>query len=228
MADVSVRQLRDDFVREFDHVARTKGVSFAIDVAAQCPAQFVTDPQRLRPILKNLLANAFKFTERGDVHLEIGLASTGWSRESESLTGAGSVLAVAVHDTGIGIEELQQRRIFEAFAQGDGTTARLYGGTGLGLSISRELVGLLGGEITLSSVPGAGSTFTVFLPLGRVATTSPAAEAEGASPSAPERPLSLVATNRRPATDSVLPRPDRNRYNGCGSAADRLRLLTWN
>ena len=130
-----------------------------------CPEIIVTDPQRLRQILKNLLANAFKFTERGDVQLQIGVADERlehgrWSRSSS----APSVVALSVSDTGIGIDAEQQQRIFEAFAQGDGTTARLYGGTGLGLSISRELVGLLGGEITVASTPGQGSTFTVYLP----------------------------------------------------------------
>ena len=113
------------------------------------PTIIVTDPQRLRQILKNLLANAFKFTERGRCTSRSAWPTTAGAASIESLVAAASVVAFAVSDTGIGIDEEQQQRIFEAFAQGDGTTARLYGGTGLGLSISRELVGLLGGEITV-------------------------------------------------------------------------------
>jgi signal transduction histidine kinase len=171
MAAVSVTQLHDDLVREFEHVARAKGLGFSISVAPESPSEIVTDPLRLRQILKNLISNGVKFTERGDVNVHIGLAETGWSPETESLVSSSGVVAFAVCDTGIGIEGLQQRRIFEAFAQGDRTTARLYGGTGLGLSICRQLVGLLGGEITLASTTaGAGSTFTVFLPFSRAGT----------------------------------------------------------
>jgi CheY-like chemotaxis protein/anti-sigma regulatory factor (Ser/Thr protein kinase) len=111
----------------------------------------VTDPQRLEQILKNLLSNAFKFTSKGKITLEIAETS-------------GSRIAFRVRDTGIGIPESQQQLIFEAFRQADGTTNRKYGGTGLGLSISRELARLLGGEIQLQSTPGQGSTFTVMIP----------------------------------------------------------------
>ena len=117
-----------------------------------------------------MLANAFKFTEDGHVRVQVGLADNGWSSETKPLVSAASVIALSVSDSGIGIETEQQQRIFEAFAQGDGTTARLYGGTGLGLSISRELVGLLGGELTVTSTPGQGSTFTVYLPVGSPTT----------------------------------------------------------
>jgi signal transduction histidine kinase/ActR/RegA family two-component response regulator len=215
LADVSVPQLHDDMIREFDHVARAKGVGFSIEVAKETPTEIVTDPQRLRQILKNLISNAFKFTETGEVRLRVSLAQGGWSDESESLAGAPSVLAFAVHDTGIGIEEMQQHRIFEAFAQGDGTTARLYGGTGLGLSISRELVGLLGGEITLVSKRGEGSTFTVFLPLGGTATTT---TTDDDSTTPPERSLSLVAANDWAAVTTTTPKPERNRHNGLDDA----------
>ena len=111
-----------------------------------------TDRQRLEQVLKNLLSNAMKFTERGEVELAVGPAAEGR-------------VAFAVRDTGIGIAPDQHGVVFEAFRQADGTTNRKYGGTGLGLSISRELTRLLGGELSLASVPGKGSTFTVKLPL---------------------------------------------------------------
>ena len=176
MTDVSVEELRRTLDREFEHIAEAKGLGYAVDVALGTPDSIVTDPQRLRQILKNLLSNAFKFTEHGEVHVQIGLADKGWNPATESLQQAPSVLAFAVRDTGIGIDEEQHHRIFEAFAQGDGSTARLYGGTGLGLSISRELVRLLGGEITVVSTLGGSSTFTVYLPTGQSRTVPPADE----------------------------------------------------
>jgi len=166
LVDVVVGDVCDSLRREFEPVAQTKALSFGIDLAPGAPETILTDVQRLRQILKNLLSNAFKFTERGEVRVRVATANSGWMGDAESLSNAPSVLAFSVTDTGIGIDEAQQQHIFEEFAQGDGSTARLYGGTGLGLSISRELVGLLGGEITVASAPGRGSTFTVFLPAG--------------------------------------------------------------
>jgi len=111
-----------------------------------------TDIARVRQILKNLLANAFKFTKQGGVNLRIAPDAAGW-------------VSFSVTDTGIGIPADKQQVIFEAFQQADGTTSRHYGGTGLGLSISRELTRLLGGEIRVASEPGKGSSFTLYLPL---------------------------------------------------------------
>ncbi|UBM23505.1 response regulator [Pseudomonas sp. p1(2021b)] len=135
----------------FEPVARDKGLDFAVQVEPQVPETLFTDRQRLEQILKNLLSNAIKFTEHGQVSLTIG-------RE------AGRGVRFSVRDSGIGIAADQQQAIFEAFHQVDGTSNRRYGGTGLGLSISRDLARLLGGQITVQSTPGQGSTFSLTLP----------------------------------------------------------------
>jgi signal transduction histidine kinase/HAMP domain-containing protein/ActR/RegA family two-component response regulator len=162
--EVSISEFTDDLLREFEPLARDSGVDYSIEIVPDCPSAIVTDGQRLGQILRNLLANAFKFTEHGSVTLQVNLADIGWTPQSASLALARSVVAFSVEDTGIGIDSAELSRIFEAFAQGDGSTARLYGGTGLGLSISRSLVQLLGGELSVTSTLGHGSTFTVYLP----------------------------------------------------------------
>ena len=164
-SDFPLARLETNLMREYGQVARSKGLGFAVKIDDGSPLSLMTDPQRLQQIVKNLLANAFKFTEKGRVDVRVGTATSGWSPDSAALGAASSVLAVSVTDTGIGINPDQQLRIFEAFSQGDGSTARLYGGTGLGLSISRELAGLLRGELTVTSAQGKGSTFTLYLPL---------------------------------------------------------------
>ena len=122
VADLSIAELRGSLRREFEPVARAQGLDYSIDVANGAPTTIVTDAQRLRQILKNVLANAFKFTDHGRVDLRIGVADHGWSSDAEALNQAASVVAFTVSDTGIGIEPEDQQRIFEAFAQGDGTT----------------------------------------------------------------------------------------------------------
>jgi signal transduction histidine kinase/HAMP domain-containing protein/DNA-binding response OmpR family regulator len=151
--------------RTFRQVAQNKGLGFTVEVASDLPPVIQTDEKRLQQILKNLLSNAFKFTERGTVALQISLAASGWNEGQIQLDAAAKVVAFEVTDTGIGIPEAKQKVIFEAFQQVDGTTSRKYGGTGLGLSISRELTRLLGGDIQVKSSSGAGSTFTLYLPL---------------------------------------------------------------
>jgi HAMP domain-containing protein/CheY-like chemotaxis protein/GAF domain-containing protein len=161
--EVRLADLRDYVEQNFRHVAQQKGLDFSVELQPGVPISVVTDAKRLQQILKNLLSNAFKFTEHGHVTMEVKLASYGWSRGHEILNQADAVIAFSVTDTGIGIPEEKQRIIFEAFQQADGTTSRRYGGTGLGLSISREIARLLGGEIRVISVPGTGSTFTFYL-----------------------------------------------------------------
>jgi signal transduction histidine kinase/HAMP domain-containing protein/ActR/RegA family two-component response regulator len=166
ISELPLIELHDALEREFRHVADQQGVSFAVELAPGTPPVIATDPGRLRQVLKNLLTNAFKFTEHGEVTLRIGRPDGDWRPANGTFKGTRDVTAFSITDTGVGIAPEQQELIFEAFAQADGSTARQYGGTGLGLSISRELVELLGGEMTLDSTFGDGSTFTVYLPSG--------------------------------------------------------------
>src|SRR5207249_3411759 len=175
--EVAFQDLQDYVERTFRHVAEAKKLAFDVELAPHLPRAVYTDAKRLQQILKNLLWNAFKFTERGKVTLSVAPASEGWSSDNAPLNRAKSVLALSVSDTGIGIAPDKQQIIFEAFQQADGSTSRKYGGTGLGLAISRELARLLGGEIRLVSTPGAGSTFTLYLPQSYVPAKSPAKSA---------------------------------------------------
>jgi HAMP domain-containing protein/signal transduction histidine kinase/DNA-binding response OmpR family regulator len=164
ISDVKLGDLRDFVERSFRPVAEDKTLDFEIEVrGANVPPTIETDEQRLQQVIKNLLSNAFKFTESGGIKLRIGVAE-GRQFASEALSRAEAVLEFTVEDTGVGIAHDKLRLIFEAFQQADGTTSRRYGGTGLGLSISREIARLLGGEIHVESEVGNGSTFTLFLP----------------------------------------------------------------
>ncbi|QKQ74712.1 response regulator [Nostoc sp. TCL240-02] len=154
---IAFADLETSLEQTFRQVAHNKELSFTIELDSKLPSTIYNDSKRLQQVLKNLLANAFKFTEQGGVKLEISMSSDAAEIENP-------MIAFSVSDTGIGIAAEKQKIIFEAFQQADGTTSRKYGGTGLGLSISRELAQLLGGRIELVSEPGQGSTFTLYLP----------------------------------------------------------------
>src|SRR5687768_7535269 len=162
---VPFNEVRKFVESTFRQVADLKGLQFEVGLDLALPPAIQTDTKRLQQVLKNLLSNAFKFTERGGVSLQARVATGGWNPEQEMLNAANTVIAFSVTDTGIGIPREKHGVIFEAFQQGDGTTSRKYGGTGLGLSISRQITRLLGGEIRIESTPGQGSTFTLYLPL---------------------------------------------------------------
>ncbi|KQV49086.1 response regulator [Massilia sp. Root335] len=182
--DLPLRRVIEGLARVFEPLARQKHLTFDLSVEPDVPMSIHTDRQRLEQILKNLLSNAVKFTDAGKVTLHVSASTDGW-------------IQFAVQDSGIGIAAEQQDKIFDAFHQADGSTARKYGGTGLGLSISRDLTALLGGTLTLTSAPGEGSTFTLCLPRnGTVAATPPVP--------APAQPKA-AAPEPVPAPDAALP-----------------------
>jgi len=173
----------------FGAQAQQKKLVFDVKVAPDTPPSFVSDRQRLEQILKNLLSNAIKFTDAGTVSLHVSADAAGQVR-------------FQVQDSGIGIADDQQHKIFDAFHQADGTTSRRYGGTGLGLSISRDLAALLGGSIELASMPGQGSTFTLVLPAVMPERAVEAAAAPRATPQAPAK-AAAAAPKAAPAAKPV-------------------------
>jgi len=189
ISEMSFGSLRDQVDRTFSQVAADKKLDFVVDLDPALPRSMYTDDKRLQQIIKNLLSNAFKFTEKGHVRLKVERAHSGWNTSNDHLNTAGQVLAFAVEDSGIGIPEDKQRIIFESFQQADGSISRKFGGTGLGLSISREITRLLGGELRVVSTPGKGSTFTLYLPLN----FSPAQSGAGRPSSAPPLPRTILA-----------------------------------
>lgn len=155
---IFVEQLTKSLEQVFKPMASQKGLEFKVHVDENVPHDLVNDRQRIEQILKNFLSNAFKFTHEGGVSIHVFMQD--------------GQIAFAVADTGVGMSPDEQRIVFEAFRQADGTINRKYGGTGLGLSISRELAHLLGGEISVKSEKGHGSTFTLTLPI-KLKETSP-------------------------------------------------------
>ncbi|WP_208345268.1 response regulator, partial [Aetokthonos hydrillicola] len=201
-SQVELLELKLSIERTFRQLASDKNLNFRVEFAPELPTRIKTDVRRLQQVLKNLLSNAFKFTESGEVSLRVELAHQGWTRDNSSLNRADTVIAFIVKDTGIGISSDKQKIIFEAFQQADGTTSRKYGGTGLGLSISREIAQLLGGEIKLISREGEGSTFTLFLPLGQV--TQPRVQGESPRVEPVVKNFSQIASSSSQLPTSVM------------------------
>ncbi len=212
--EIAIASVIEAVARPFRHEAEGRPISFDVQIDPSLGRTILTDSKRLQQVLKNLLSNSFKFTERGGVKLTVSKADSGWTSGHPILGQTQTVVAFEVADTGIGIPAEKQKIIFEAFQQADASTSRKYGGTGLGLAISRELSNLLGGEIHLRSTPGAGSSFTLYLPLryvgptiGPKVNTQPAASsAIGFAIAAPERPADPVPDDRSDVIpgDSVL------------------------
>ncbi|MFT4172743.1 MAG: response regulator [Rhodocyclaceae bacterium] len=202
----------DGLAQTFEPVAQQRQLGFHVEVANQAPRQLVTDAQRLQQILKNLLSNAFKFTDHGAVTLRVEPT-------------ADNGIAFAVHDSGVGIAPHQQEVIFEAFRQADGTTSRKYGGTGLGLSISRELARLLGGRIRVESALGQGSTFTLTVPVNveDANVVAQAANATDTPPAAPREAPTPRQSLPAPAEDVPAPHVADDREKP--RAGERLILL---
>ncbi|MGB7005182.1 MAG: HAMP domain-containing protein [Pseudolabrys sp.] len=213
--EIFFSNLLDAVGRPFRHEAETRQLSFKVDLDPSLGRSLTTDSKRLQQVLKNLLSNAFKFTDRGGIQLKVFAAPVGWTSTHPVLSQAQSVVAFEVADTGIGIPAEKQKIIFEAFQQADASTSRKYGGTGLGLAISRELSSLLGGEIHIRSAPGVGSTFTLYLPIAYAGpsvamrpTTLPASHAPAPSMPIvlPERPIEQIPDDRHEIQpgDSIL------------------------
>jgi signal transduction histidine kinase/CheY-like chemotaxis protein/HAMP domain-containing protein len=193
LGELAIADLCEDVERAFRPIAEQNALAFSIERADDVPVAFVTDEQRLTQILRNLLSNAFKFTDQGSVTLRI-------ERQGDD------ALGLSVIDTGVGIPDEKLALIFEAFQQADGTTSRKYGGTGLGLNISREIARLLGGEIRVQSTPGAGSAFTLTLPLVS-RSAEPAPSEHGAEFAVTASAMTIEAQVAAPPleTSSTLP-----------------------
>ncbi|MDF1512422.1 MAG: response regulator [Anaerolineae bacterium] len=189
ISSVSVHGLMDSVRMQFTPIADERGLSFQINVSPDVPSHVQTDQVRIQQILKNLLSNAFKFTEQGYVHLHVYLDQA----NSENR------IAFEVTDSGIGMTPDQQKIVFEAFRQADGSTSRRYGGTGLGLAISMQLAHYLGGNIVLESELGQGSTFTLFLPVDDETQNQPVSQPVRVQPlTAQAMPLQQTAMLKLP------------------------------
>ncbi|OHC62776.1 MAG: regulator [Rhodocyclales bacterium GWA2_65_20] len=199
-AALPVADLCDSLRATFEPLAEQKELAFRMEVDAGVPAMFQGDEQRVHQILKNLLSNALKFTEQGQVSLRIATPS---AQENPLPVPA---LAFIVSDTGIGVSHEKQQLVFDAFQQADGSISRKYGGTGLGLSISLQLARGMHGEIRMSSEAGKGSVFTLYMPLAAAAPQAERRAAPAAQlPPPPRAARPLLATPPRRGMEDVEP-----------------------
>ncbi|HEU5046812.1 MAG TPA: response regulator [Rickettsiales bacterium] len=197
--DVYIDNIVKQMQRQFAPVARESGVAFPVKIADDTPSLMRTDAQRVEQILKNLISNAFKFTERGHVALEVGRPDAKLSLQRPHLD-RNNTIAFTVEDTGIGIESSKLNDIFEAFQQENGSIDRHYGGTGLGLTIARKFAHMLGGEIHVTSAKGKGSRFTLILPV----SLEPSTESSEPAETVLSEPVSL---QQEPAEPVSMPMP---------------------
>ena len=211
LAPVDLRREIEQVVALFGARAHGKGIEIAAHVAPGTPTTAQGDPIRLRQVLGNLVNNAVKFTDSGAVLLSVAAVNE---------PGFGPMLEFAVTDTGMGIEPGEQRRIFEAFEQADGSVTRKFGGTGLGLTISRQLIDLMNGTMKLESEPGRGSRFSFRLPLKH----ADAPRAAGAPPADTVTLLVGLHPLIRDAVKEILGAPATN-VVCCDSAADSIDAL---
>ena len=206
--EVFFANLLEMVARPFRHEAENRRLAFEVQSDPQLTRSLVTDSKRLQQVLKNLLSNAFKFTEHGAVRLAVSVATKGWSEDHPILSGAASVVAFEVTDSGIGIALDKQRIIFEAFQQADASTSRKYGGTGLGLAISRELASLLGGEIQLAVRPVRAARLRCTCPryIGPSASKRQIQSGEARSPAMPVEFSKIVVAELPAEADCRRPR----------------------
>lgn len=214
--DMEIALVCDTMRRNFMPLAEERGLTFTIERQDGLPASFRSDMQKVEQIVKNMLSNAFKFTEKGGITLSVFRPDSAIDLSHSALANQ-KVMAISVSDTGIGIPEDKQKLIFEAFQQADGTTSRKYGGTGLGLSISREMARILGGEIRLKSTAGKGSVFTLYLP--EIPTEE---KTEADSPESPAPAADAAATTPVGATKKT----SSSRQTEMESVRDDRKTLT--
>lgn len=207
LENVYVEDIKRDLELLFNEVADNKKIGFNVQIEPGVPAAIVSDRVRVEQIIRNLLSNAFKFTpESGSVTVTVEPADPERVFSSYVLKSLDTkdIISISVNDTGIGIPEDKQRLIFEAFRQADGSTSRKYGGTGLGLSISRELAIILGGEISVASVQGSGSTFKLFLPVNLHPEQTVVAEAVPVSVEQPVKAKPVQVREKLPVAGETV------------------------